>query len=448
MKNKPIILLLVLGLAFTACSRDEDSLFDQSAAERTEKALTNAFDVLTSAENGWEMLYYANPVNAGYTVLLKFDEHGSVLAASRNPQTTKSVYREDNNSTWAIRADYGPILSFDTYNDVMHAWADPQSDGDGYLGDYEFLILEATPQLVRLKGKKHSGYCELHPMPKGQDWQAYFDEVYKLRDMLVTKNDGTAFNFENNGKTEKMVYSDGMMIVNLEEGILYPFTIRPNMVTFYGKGVPSGNDSTFAKNFKINDAKDALVCTDSGISARFVPALTLAEVLNVKLDHHIQWSIDKNDMGSASKTAYNLIANAVKNSGGSLKSMKIQRVDSVKIDDLDTIKYMVDRLNVEFNGSNGVTQAFFIMDFDLNGTSLTYSYKYPSGEPGADIAAKEFLQRAGGGTGKEEVGLKRLKDFITGQFQVSSASGSTLNAQELYITGTNDSNKRLKLTAR
>ena len=153
-------------------------------------------------------------------------------------------------------------------------------------------------------------------------------------------------------------------------------------------------------------------------------------------------------MGSASKTAYNLIANAVKNSGGSLKSMKIQRVDSVKIDDLDTIKYMVDRLNVEFNGSNGVTQAFFIMDFDLNGTSLTYSYKYPSGEPGADIAAKEFLQRAGGGTGKEEVGLKRLKDFITGQFQVSPASGSTLNAQELYITGTNDSNKRLKLTAR
>ena len=428
MKNKSIILLLVLGLAFTACSRDEDSLFDQSAAERTEKALTNAIDVLTSAENGWEMLYYANPVNAGYTVLLKFEE--------------------DNNSTWAIRADYGPILSFDTYNDVMHAWADPQSDGDGYLGDYEFLILEATPQLVRLKGKKHSGYCELHPMPKGKDWQAYFDEVYKLRDMLVTKNDGTAFNFENNGKTEKMVYSDGMMVVNLEEGILYPFTIRPNMVTFYGKGVPSGNDSTFAKNFKINDAKDALVCTDSGISARFVPALTLAEVLNVKLDHHIQWSIDKNDMGSASKTAYNLIANAVKNSGGSLKSMKIQRVDSVKIDDLDTIKYMVDRLNVEFNGSNGVTQAFFIMDFDLNGTSLTYSYKYPSGEPGADIAAKEFLQRAGGGTGKEEVGLKRLKDFITGQFQVSPASGSTLNAQELYITGTNDSNKRLKLTAR
>ena len=448
MKNKSIILLLALGLAFTACSRDEDSLFDQSAAERTEKALTNAFDVLTSAENGWEMLYYANPVNAGYTVLLKFDEHGSVLAASRNPQTTKNVYKEDNNSTWAIRADYGPILSFDTYNDVMHAWADPQSDGDGYLGDYEFLILEATPQLVRLKGKKHSGYCELHPMPKGQDWQVYFDEVYKLRDMLVTNNDGTAFNFENNGKTEEMVYSDGMMIVNLEEGILYPFTIRPNMVTFYGKGVPSGNDSTFAKNFKINDAKDALVCTDSGISARFVPALTLAEVLNVKLDHHIQWGIDKNDMGSASKTAYNLIANAVKNSGGSLKSMKIQRVDSVKIDDLDTIKYMVDRLNVEFNGSNGVTQAFFIMDFDLNGTSLTYSYKYPSGEPGADIAAKEFLQRAGGGTGKEEVGLKRLKDFITGQFQVSSASGSTLNAQELYLTGTNDSNKRLKLIAR
>ncbi len=423
MKTKSIILFLALGLVFTACSRDEENFFNQTAAQRTEQALTNAFDILTAPENGWEMLYFANPYNAGYTVLVKFDKHGKVIAASRNPQTTKNVYKEDGNSTWEVMSDYGPILTFNTYNEVMHAWADPQEDGDGYLGDYEFLILEATPNLVRLKGKKHSGYCEMRPLDKNMDWQAYFDEVYKLRDLLVTKNDGAEFNYISSSGTETMVYDDGMMIVNLEEGIIYPFTIRPNSITFYGSGIPAQGE-TFAKNFVVNDTKDALVCTDSGISARFVPSLTLAEVLNVKLDHHIEWTINKSDMGSASKTTYNTISTAVKNSGGSLISMKLQRVDSMKIvDEIDTIRYTVDRLNIEFDGSNGRSQAFFVMNFQLNDTELTYTYKYPSGEPGAAQVANEFLQRAGGGAGKEDVGLQRLKDLVEGTFKVSSASG-------------------------
>lgn len=445
--KKTYIILLALTMVFAACSRDEESLFDKSAAQRVEEALTNATDILTSAENGWEMLYFPNQANAGYTVILKFDEHGQVTAASRNPQTTKSVYKEDKNSTWAVRADYGPILSFDTYNDVMHAWADPHPDGDGYLGDYEFLILEATPQKVRLKGKKHEAYCEMYPMPKGASWTGYFDDVYKLRDLLVTKNNGAEFNFVSGSTTTRMTYSDGMMIENLEEGLIYPFVIRPGKVTFYNTGLEGQGGN--AINFVINDAMTELYCNDSGVSAKFVPALTLAEIFNVKLAQRIEWAISKKDMGATSQTAYNTIANAVKASGGELISMKLQRVDSIRIDDGDTIDYKVDRLNIEFNGSGGLRkQAFFIMDFKLDETTLTYNYKYYSGEPGDEEVALEFLQRAGGGAGKQDVGLKRLKDFINGSYVVSSASGSTLNAQELYLTGTNDSKKRLRITAR
>lgn len=445
MKTKYIV-LLALAIAFASCSRDEESLFEKSAAERTQAALDNAFDVLTHAENGWEMLYFPNQANSGYTVLLKFDEHGQVLAASRNPQTTKNVYKEDNESTWALRADYGPMLSFDTYNEVMHAWADPQKDGDGFLGDYEFLILKATPDTVRLKGKKHEAYCEMYPLSKDFSWSGYFDEVYKLRDLVVTKNDGAEFNYVSNGKTQRMSYDEGIMIQDLENGIYYPFVVRPNIITFYNTGLEAEGGN--AINFRVNDTKTALVCIDNGVTARFDPALTTAQILNVKLDKHIEWIVDKNDMGSASKTAYNTIANAVKNSGGSLISIKLQRIDSVATDEEEEIVYPVDRLNIEFNGSNGRTQAFFIMDFKLNETTLDYNYKYYSSDPVAAAAALEFLQRAGGGTGKENEGLKRLKNLITGSFLVESASGSTLNAQELYLTGTNDSNKRLKIAAR
>ena len=328
----------------------------------------------------------------------------------------------------------------------MHAWADPQKDGDGYLGDYEFLILEATPQKVRLKGKKHEAYCEMYPMPKNASWTGYFDDVYTLRDLLVTKNNGAEFNFVSGSTTTRMTYSDGIMIQDLENGIIYPFVIRPGKVTFYNKGLAGqGGD---AINFVVNDAKTELYCNDSGVSAKFVPALSLAEIFNVKLDRRIEWIVSKKDMGATSQTAYNTMANAIKSMGGELISIKMQRVDSVKIDDGDTIDYKVDRLNIEFNGSNGRTQAFFVMDFKLNGTTFTYNYKYYSGEPGVAEADDEFLQLAGGGAGKQKDGLKRLKDFITGSYAVSSASGSTLNAQELYLTGTNDSKKRLKITAR
>ena len=459
MKAKYILLVIALASVFGACRREEKDLFDDSAAVRAQKALDNARDVLTAPANGWEMLYFPNPESGGYSVLIKFDAKGNVFVASRNPQTTANKYMTDGNSTWVVVSDYGPILSFDTYNNVMHKWADPDPNpnsrntdyerGDGYLGDYEFLILEATPEKVRLKGKKHGAYCILYPLKVGLDWIEYFNQVYVYRDLLVTGNDGTAFKYTTPGSEKKVVYNAGRMDEDYERGLIYPFVIRPNLVTFYNTGMPAQGGN--AINFKINSEMTALECVDNGISARFESAMTIAEILNAKLDNHIQWTIDKKDMGESSKAAYDVIANALKSSGGSLRKITIQRIDSTyqdpEAEGEPEVVTKIDRINIEFNGSNGLTQAFFVMDFTLNGTQLSYSYKYPSGEDKNPMYASEFLQRAGGGVGKEDVGLERLKALITGEFNVTSASGSTLNAKQLYLIGTNDSNKRIKISA-
>ena len=55
MKTKYLLLIGLLVATFAACSRDEESLFDKPAAVRAQEAIENAFDVFTSAENGWEM---------------------------------------------------------------------------------------------------------------------------------------------------------------------------------------------------------------------------------------------------------------------------------------------------------------------------------------------------------------------------------------------------------
>ena len=166
MKAKYLFIGLALVCALCACSRDEESLFDKSAAERAQAALDNANAVLVSPANGWEMMYFANTASRGYNIVLKFDENGRVTATAKNSVTTGNKIKTDSVSTWQVKLDYGPILTFDTYNDVFHAWADPQNDGDGLLGDYEFLILSATSERVVLKGKKHSAYSIMRPMPE------------------------------------------------------------------------------------------------------------------------------------------------------------------------------------------------------------------------------------------------------------------------------------------
>jgi hypothetical protein len=69
----------------------------------------------------------------------------------------------------------------------LHAWADPGSDGAGLLGDYEFLILEATPEMVLLKGKKHSAYSVMRPM-KNTDVASYFASCEKMMAHLLGNN--------------------------------------------------------------------------------------------------------------------------------------------------------------------------------------------------------------------------------------------------------------------
>ena len=189
MKAKYLVIIGLLAATFAACSRDEESLFEKPAAIRAQEAITNAFDVLTSNETGWEMAYFPNlEADAkGYNMVLKFNKNGNVSVTAKNLTTTANKIMTDTASTWAVKSDYGPILTFDTYNDVFHAFSDPGNDGAGLLGDYEFLILKATPELVLLKGKKHSAYTVMRPM-KHTDLAAYFAACEKMQTNLFGNN--------------------------------------------------------------------------------------------------------------------------------------------------------------------------------------------------------------------------------------------------------------------
>lgn len=240
--KKYIFIVIALASVLCACSREEESLFDKSAAERAKEALENGNTVLTGAEHGWEMLYFANPASRGYNLLLRFKSNGQVIATAKNSLITKNKIVTDSISTWAVKNDYGPIITFDTYNSILHAWADPRTDGSGYEGDYEFLILHADSSYVKLKGKKHGGYCYLYPLKEETDPAEYFAEVEAVQKRLFANQN--LFIYKTQDGVERLLHlgNEGIFaltkageIVNVEDPDIFPLCETRDGIQFsYG----------------------------------------------------------------------------------------------------------------------------------------------------------------------------------------------------------------------
>lgn len=222
-------------LLAAACSPEEDDIFSDSSANRADAAIAADMQVLTGAANGWLMEYYpeASQMYGGYNILLSFSEDGRVTVAGdivSDPTATAT-------SLFSVKQSAGIVLSFDTYNEIFHFFSDPGNSnggGNGYglEGDYDFLILEATPQQVRLKGKKSGSYAVLTPMEG--DWAAYIQEVQAAEAAMLAAQynitDGT------NSATASVNYRN--MTINYMEGeealsMPAPFIVTLTGIKFY-----------------------------------------------------------------------------------------------------------------------------------------------------------------------------------------------------------------------
>lgn len=222
-------------LLAAACSPEEDDIFSDSSANRADAAIAADMQVLTGAANGWLMEYYpeASQMYGGYNILLSFSEDGRVTVAGdivSDPTATAT-------SLFSVKQSAGIVLSFDTYNEIFHFFSDPgntQGGGNAYglEGDYDFLILEATPQQVKLKGKKSGSYAVLTPMEG--DWAAYIQEVQAAEATMLAAQynitDGT------NSATASVNYRN--MTINYMEGeealsMPAPFIVTLTGIKFY-----------------------------------------------------------------------------------------------------------------------------------------------------------------------------------------------------------------------
>ena len=185
--KKILMFTTALGLmvaTLPSCLKDDKANFSGSPAARLDEAVKVNKQILESAPNGWSLGYYAgrNYSGPGFTLTLKFKDGKAYIMGDNKDATTLGV------SEYDIVKDQGVVLTFPTYNSVIHELAGAsQGYPEGLQGDYEFAILEANANFIRLRGKKWKNEMILTPI-KNQTQEEFIQKVFTIREGMTTNN--------------------------------------------------------------------------------------------------------------------------------------------------------------------------------------------------------------------------------------------------------------------
>jgi hypothetical protein len=205
-----------------SCLKDQEDFFSESSADRVDAFGKDVKSVLIGAANGWKMEIFPSSTQGfgGYTLFLNFTE-SSVTASSELAEADRK-----ETSLWTINKSSGVLLTFDTYNSLIHYFSGPNKDQGtvyrGLEGDMDFIVLEATPDKVKLKGTKSQNIIEMTPIQAGTDWTALMTE-YKNAAKNFTFS---MFEFQVNGKTLDVNSFSRTLTINnpLEDGSIEQVT--------------------------------------------------------------------------------------------------------------------------------------------------------------------------------------------------------------------------------
>lgn len=185
--KKILMFTTALGLmvaTLPSCLKDDKANFSGSPAARLDEAVKENKQILESAPNGWSLGYYAgrNYSGPGFTLTLKFKDGKAYIMGDNKDATTIGV------SEYDVVKDQGVVLTFPTYNSVIHELAGAsQGYPEGLQGDYEFAILEANANFIRLRGKKWKNEMILTPI-KNQTQEEFIQKVFTIREGMTTNN--------------------------------------------------------------------------------------------------------------------------------------------------------------------------------------------------------------------------------------------------------------------
>lgn len=359
-----IVLFIWLGF-LSACRNEEADIFSASPAERLNKAIGDYQTVLTNAENGWEMDYFANENSPGYTLLVKFNKSGNAVLAARNELTTNGAYEQDS-CLFDIIGDNGPVLTFNTFSKILHVFSNPENpDGYGLKGDYEFVIVKAHSDTVWMKGKKYGAEILLCKMPSGVQWQQLADERSEFKTLLFSekapaltmKVDKTNYTFSFGYSGVFSVKRTGANAVAFD----VPFIVTQDGIRLYEEIEIEG---VKFRAFRLNNAKSGLVSVDA-------PAYTLSGVEDlasfIRDDDKTVWEVSPEGLSATLDQYYRTISQSVQTLYGADNASIFLKYNAIRRTFVLALKYSV-----------GTTTTEGLLDLNVtagNKGMLTISYK-------------------------------------------------------------------------
>lgn len=436
--------LAVVAVATTAsCSREEDEIWDRSAAERLDDARNTNLATLCAATNGWEMLYFTanDNVSRGLNFLMKFNTDGSVTIAAKNSDTGND-YTEET-STFDVISDDGPVLTFNTYNTLFHRYADPDpehtqvdSDGVGDGGDYEFKIMSINNDMIYMRGKKHGLEVYMHRLADDVNWEQYFTDVEAMHERMFTSSiptlwltlaDGSRYSITDAAGQEMSLLRENGDAITETTKLSYVAT-RTGMRWIRSYSGHDNESATPAREFVFNAEGTYLVSTDfgGGTAGATIKAPVLSELFPME---GTSWRINPDKLSGQFISAYNELVTGVAAAqpGTSLEYVEFS-CDSIN-NDVNSLKLGV---------SGGRTARLYCVMTPNGDTVTTIDFNDPAvkdktfGGPEAQ-SGRRLLQRC-----------PELADFCNllsaVEFVMTSNDGSELQPKELRIENTSNAN--------
>lgn len=316
----------IILLGIYSCTNEEEDIFGKSSAQRLNEAVAEYSKLLCSSENGWAMEYFANEKEKGYTLLMKFRTTGGVTIAAKD-NYTGNEYTEDK-SLFEVIADNAPVLTFNTYNNLLHYFSNPEDDPDteenengrGHEGDYEFIVMNASQDLIELKGKKRGYTILLRRLPEGQDWEKYLNQLEEVKNTLFSSKIPTLWLTTANGEKYTLTNSVTGVFDALPEGgdpisetIKVPFIMEKEGIRTL-KPFTGGKeeDKALFSTQTFNIVEDGgLTCIDDGISRILGPTATGIFCTESTWTQENTWKIMPNEIGGKLKEQYDAVVKSV-----------------------------------------------------------------------------------------------------------------------------------------
>lgn len=409
---KQIYIFSLLLVLLSSCRYEERDIFDLSPAERLNKALTDNYNTLAGAVNGWEMTYFANPGSAGYMLLVKFRTDGMAVIASQSELTPNQLYEQDS-CLFEMIADYGPVLTFNTFNKVLHRFSNPENpDGFGLEGDYEFIVLKNDGDKMIVQGKKHKSIIVLTKLPDNTNWVSHLQSIANTGKLLFAAN-SPKLSMTVKGSVYSFTEGYKHIFVMRKEGVTATTPI-PFIVTNQGLRFQSAVEieGVSFQDFKLNADSSALVSVENPDSK-----LTGAGDLATYAMNSIKvWNLNPQKMSTGLKTAFGTVSDGFKST---------YNADSISLG----VTYFINRFILTVVYQQGTTKTEGKIDMDINATgkdALSISKKTT-----ADANGSQFMTN-----------IPALGNFITLLSNNYALSTKTrLNPQEIKLTKKTDSNQ-------